>query len=264
MAVVMWVLGFLPLFALMLVPARVGEIKRERLTGAEAQEHFEAKLSQDPNRMAAYQKAVARLKAKGKTRSSIVVSRAYSEEVEQTALRRIAEAFVPTLYARQYYAETIWDDWSGYDPQFDGTHYTYDGGYREAQLLISFNKDPETNFATALSEIIWYSGWEPDLAPAPEQVAGNQKPGLTFHTAVYRVADRIVQAAYPTLCAEKLQKSWWDRFGDWAECTVVGCSGAAAGCWIANVWNAEAGWAPCFIAGCGGAEVGCAVYAILQ
>jgi hypothetical protein len=125
-------------------------------------------------------------------------------------------------------------------------------------MLVSFNKDPETGWEQATTEALWWSGWDPDLEEAPEQAS------LGWSDKLIRVAGRMKQVVYPTLDAETIAKSWWDRLDDWATCTVTGCSTAATACFIANVWNAEAAWGPCFIAWCGGSEVGCAVYAILQ
>lgn len=263
MIVLMWGVGFTPIFALMLVPARLGELKHERITGVEAERYLDNKVSSSPERRAAYERAVQYLRAKGKTRSAVVVVRGYTEPVAQTGLRRFAEAIVPTLYARQYYSEVTWDDWSGYDAYFDGTMDTYDGSTREAQLLVSFSKDPNTTFATATSEVIWYGGWEPDVASvvARRNLATEQRSWI--RAAFHKIRREVVQAAYPTLCAAKMRRSWWDRLGDWASCTVSWCSGAAAGCWAGNVVDGEILWVPCFTVGCGGSEVACAVSAVL-
>lgn len=260
MLVVMWGLGLLPVFALMRVPARTGAMRHETITGAPAEQHLQAKMAENRGRRAAYQKAIERLKAKGLKRTAVVVARAHPElDVRQTALRRLAELVVPTLYAKQGYSELILDDWSGYNQYYDGTAYVSDGWSRDVMMLVSFNKDPETQWASASAEALWWSGWEPDPEASDRALNGG-----AFRDRVTRVARRMSQVVYPTLDAETMSRSWWDRLNDWAVCTVTGCSTAATACFISNVWNAEVAWAPCFIAWCGGAEVGCAVYAIIH
>lgn len=47
------------------------------------------------------------------------------------------------------------------------------------------------------------------------------------------------------------------RYGDWLGCGASWCAGAAAGCGVANVWDAEIAWAPCTGAGCATGFIGC-------
>jgi len=257
MLIVMTALGIAPVFALTAVPVRVGGVKATMLTGEEARREAEARMAANPTRLAAFKKAASALEEKGKTLSGVVVSHRAREVVQQSFLRRLGEAIVPTLHAagRAYDDEGMaWWDYSGYDPSFVGLIDVYSGwDGREAMLQIEFSKDPSTSFATASSEVVYYSGFEPEpsATSAPGGVVG-------------RITHAVRQAVYPSLNANELSKSWWDRLNDWASCTVVGCSTSASACWIANVLDAEMLWAPCFTAWCGGTEVGCAVYAIIH
>jgi hypothetical protein len=48
------------------------------------------------------------------------------------------------------------------------------------------------------------------------------------------------------------------KYGDYLGCGTHWCLGAAGGCALAHVWNAEMAWAPCTGAGCVTGFVGCA------
>lgn len=257
MIAIMFGLGLGPVFGLMLVPERQGQVHHQFVTGSAAERIFEADMKRSKERFAAYRHSVGRLTALGKKRSAVVIAYEYHDPAPQTIARRIAEWFVPTLHAStpRYMDYVVLDDWSGYDADYDGhMEIVSESEGRYAALAVGFSKNPATNFQNYYSDIIDYSGFEPEPTP---QSSANQG-----------IADRVVHAVrqelYPALEARTLSKSWWDRLHDWSVCTVTGCSTAATSCWIANVLDAETLWVPCFTAWCGGSEVGCAVYSILQ
>lgn len=68
----------------------------------------------------------------------------------------------------------------------------------------------------------------------------------------------------PTVNARERAFSWQSKLNGWGSCTTAGCAGEAAGCFVANVMDAEILWAPCFATTCTATIVGCAVYQFFQ
>jgi len=260
MLCVLLVLGVVPTFALMMVPERVGAPVRRAFTGSEAQQMFEAKMSETPRKRAAYERGKAKLKAMGLHRTTAAVTFTGHEPVEQSVLRRVSEWIVPSLHAESARLDNEWvyyEDWSGdYGvPDFYGLvdHSWTDNQYYDIFMYMSFNKDPTsgeggTGFALYDLEVIDYYGFTPPSSPQ----------ALASEGSVGHVARAIKEFVYPTLNAETFSRSWWDRLKSYAWCAGGWCAGAATGCFVGNVIDAEILWLPCFAIGCTTAVIGCA------
>lgn len=259
MIAVLTLLGVAPMFAVMLVPARLGPVMRVVVSGEDAERLLAAELASKPQQKAVHDRETARLRAKypGRHRS-LTIQRSYREPVQQSLLRRAVDALVPTLQAsnREGSAYTAYDDYSEYDENYDGGVYGWDSNTNLA-MWLRFDKDPSTNLAqVSFDEFYCWSN-----NGTCDQIGRNTQPG-----AVGWLARSVREFLYPSLNAATVnsplvQSHYWER---WAECVLSACTTAAAACFIANVWDAEVFWAPCFVSWCGGAEIGCLVLAYFQ
>jgi hypothetical protein len=149
--------------------------------------------------------------------------------------------FIPAVSEESYWLGT-----------FVATHFD-DVGQADCQeifnLELQYNQPTEAGWAATYEDPI-YMGDPQTEPPSTIMTLGAVPSPAVRHTALS--ARRTV----PTQI-RSVGLRWLGRAAGWLACGSTWCAGAAAGCALAHVWNAEMAWAPCTGAGCVGGFVGC-------
>lgn len=148
--------------------------------------------------------------------------------------------------------ELVWipaDSQAGYWlGTFYATHYDASGD-PDVEMIINV----EQQFTLPSSEG-WTTTWERTVYARDRDRGVIQAGGLAVPREGVRLASFRSEGG---MGIRRVGLRFLGRYGNFLGCGVSWCAGAAAGCGLANLWNAEIAWAPCTGAGCVTGFVGC-------